>query len=134
MNTFESNAIEELERLATMRAKIRFQNTTIDGAAYRSREPVDTPEVELDGGRIFDKIIGSKTDFIKKCSLSRLTSGGGVEPMAALERLTEVAKKVDSSQAMADLLKSTILEVCLKPRPKVSLRHDLSSGDSFIKP
>ena len=122
--TSESNAIDELERLATMKAKIRFQNLS-DGNAYRSNGPDDAPEVELHCGGIFNKIIDSKIDFIKKGLFNPLMSRGEVEPMAALERLSKVAKKLDPSKGMADLLKSKIHEVARRHIPKASFGHDL---------
>lgn len=110
-DTSESNAIEELERLATMNQEISLQNREYSCPSLGER-------------RIFDCIIDSKIDFIKNGSFSRFTSGGGVGPLAALERLAEVRKKLYSSKSMSELLLSKMEEVVYTLEPKASLRND----------
>lgn len=69
-------------------------------------------------------MIDSKIDFIKDYSFSRLGSKGGLEPMAALERLAAVQLKI-SSHRMDSLLEFKIREFVWRTRAKASSRHDL---------
>lgn len=119
MNTCESNAIEELERLAVMKGKTAL-TTQISNLIEIPREFVIS---KLHSGQIFDKMIDSKIGFIKKGSFDQRFSRGCVEPMAALERLNEVQKKL-LSESMNDLLESKIKEVVYTPIPKASPRND----------
>lgn len=114
-NTSESNAIEELERLAMLKSKIKSQD-------YQKGISSNPPLFfKLD--EIFDNMIHSKVDFIEKDSFNRLVSGGGVEPMAALERLAEVSKKL-YRPLVDNLLVAKIKEVVYTPIPKASPKHD----------
>lgn len=113
VNTSESNAFEELERLATMEQNILSQYRD-RGCGYEKLRDRD----------IFHSVIDSKIDFIKKGSFSRLASGGGVGQLGALERLAEVKKKLWRSESMSELLISKTKEVVYTLEPKASLRND----------
>lgn len=111
-NTSESNAIEEVERLATLKSKINlqmFQNRTSSSHFLFSE--------------MFDNMIDSKVDFIEKDSFNRLVSGGGVEPMAALERLAEVSKKL-YRPSVDNFSVAKIKEVVYTPIPMASPKND----------
>ena len=114
LNTSELNAIEELERLAKMRSKILNQNDRY--GTY-----------EAWGKDLFDEMIVTKIDFIKKGSFCGLTSKGDAEPMAILERLTELRSIMgdfDGSQRLDDLLESKIRDFKQRPKAKVNPRTD----------
>ena len=115
VNTSESNAMEELERLTMMKTKIA---TLAFPSPYRNKVVQRS---------LLDKTIDSKIDFIKGGSYGRLVIGGGVEPIVALERLTEVQKKFGSPR-MYDLLVAKIKEVVYTATPKASPRGIMSSG------
>lgn len=113
VNTSEFNAFEELERLATIKPKIKAQNQT-------RRLHYDN---QLDDKHLFDTLIDSKIDFIKKGSFGRLTRGAGVGPLAALESLAEVTTKLGIYNGMNELLTSKMKEVVYAPEPQASLRN-----------
>ena len=81
VNTSESNAIDEFERLVNMRFR-RRNNLHQDCCltALRSKS-------------ILDEMIESKIDFIKKGSFSRIDGKDGVDPLVALKRLAAVDEK-----------------------------------------
>ena len=111
VNTSESNAIDDLERLAELRAK----RHPVNGLDY----------IGSYGGRsILDNMIDSKIKFINNGAFSTSGSGDGVEPIAALERLAEVKMKINS-QLMDSLLEAKICEVVYRPRAKARPKHDL---------
>ena len=110
VNTSESNAFEELERLVNMRCKIEELN--LDHAWRESSR----------NGNFFEKMIGTKVDFIQKGSFSEISSEDRVEPMAALERLTAVMSKF-SSQEICELVNSKIREVVWRTRAKARPRN-----------
>ena len=110
VNTSESNAIDELERLAGVRS--------------RQYSPTDDHcLVDIRSTSILDEMIDSKINFIKKGSFSRVDSKDGVDPMVALERLAVINIKI-YSQDMDGLLEAKIREIVWRPRAKVSPRHD----------
>ncbi len=115
VNTSELNAIKELERLATMKQKTALKIREFHSQSDPSLESILQLEPELYDGRIFDKIIDSKIDFIKKVSLSQLVSKDRVETMAALERLNEVQQKL-VSKSMNILLELKIRQVVYDSR------------------
>lgn len=119
VNTSESNAIEDLERLATLKEKTKFQNLR----DYSYSRNLDAQQ-KFD--KLIDSIILSKIDFIKKGSFSRLVSRGGVEPMAALERLAEIPYKIGLD--MYDLLELKMRQVMDTPEAKASPTTDLFIG------
>ncbi len=121
VNNSESNAIEELERLVVMENKTRIQSEMYCIAEHQH---------ELSSGKAFDEIIDAKINFIRKGSFSRLISRGGVEPIAALERLVEVQRKY-YSKYMDGLLESRIKEFLYAPKPEASLRSILSYHEDF---
>ena len=123
VNTTELNAIEELERLAEMRVNFAQQHRQVPDwtAVLASRDT-------------FDKLINSKINFVKNGSFSRLISKGGLEPMAALQRLVVVKRKINSHHIdglMEELLESKIREVVWRPRVKASSRQS-SSGKTLL--
>ncbi len=105
VNTSESNAIEELERLENILSMI--------------------PEIGGRGPRcsLLSKIINTKIDFLKTGSFSTLVSEGGVEPQAALKRLAEIRSKVFLGR-LDDLLKAKIREVSWGSRAKVGPKNN----------
>ncbi len=105
VNTSESNAIEELERLEDILSMI--------------------PEIGGCGPRcsLLSKIINTKIDFLKTDSFSTLVSEGGVEPQAALKRLAEIRSKVFLGR-LDDLLKAKIREVSWGSRAKVGPKNN----------
>ena len=110
VNTSESNAIDDLERLAEL----------------RSRRISPTGRVcltDLSSTSLLDKMIDSKIDFIKKGSFSLVDSEDGVDPIVTLERLAAVKTKTHS-RYMDGLLESKIREIVWRPRAKASSRHD----------
>ena len=111
VNTSESNVIEEFERLVEMRVRV---------VAQFRRSPYGINY--LRHIQLFDKMIDSKVDFIRTGSFSLYIQKGGVEPMAALERLAAVQKKLNS-RCVHDLLESKIGEIAWRPRAKASFRH-----------
>ena len=117
VNTSESNAIKELERLIALKRKTVNQFSMLP---YREQSTWAAVGVD---GKIFDKMIDSKIDFIKKGSFGQHVSGGDIEPMAALERLTEVQKSLNS-KTINEILESKIKEIVYTPRPKVSPRNN----------
>ena len=117
VNTSESNAIEELERLVVMKCKTQIQSQACYGE--------DKFEVS-----IFDEIINAKIKFIRTGSFRRLISRGGVEPIAALERLAEVHRK-HNSYDLDDLIESRIREFMYTPKPEASSGSILSYRDDF---
>lgn len=119
VNITESSAIEELERLAEMRAKIGRQ----DDQLYSGLRFGDGTFLE----RAFDKLINSKIEFIKDGPFSRPIINGGVESMTALERLAAVIGKIGRPQTMHGLLESRIREFVWRPRPKAGSRLDIAS-------
>ena len=110
VNTSESNAIDELERLAEVRSR------QISSTEYFCL-------TEKRNTSILDKMIDSKINFINKGSISRVDSKYGVDPMVALERLAAVSRKA-YSQYMDGLLEAKIREVVYRPRAKASSRQD----------
>lgn len=116
VNTSESNAINELERLAEIRAR-------------RNSATGDFCLMDLRSRSILDKMIDSKINFIKTGSFSRLDSKDGVEPMVALDRLAALDRKI-CSPYMDGLLEAKIHEIVLRPRSvsrpiaKASSRYD----------
>ena len=110
VNTSESNAFEELERLVNMRSKFIGQYE-----AHKSYEN------DLCSGELFEKMIGPKLDFIKKVSFSEVSSAGRVEPLAALERLTAVMEKF-KTQEINNLVKFKIREVVWRTEAKACAR------------
>lgn len=112
VNTSESNSVEELERLVEMSLKVTEQNRRA------------APRITKLHDERFDRMIDSKIDFIKNYPFSRHVSKGGLEPIAALERLAAVQRKIDSHR-MDSLLEFKIREVVWRTRAKASSRHDL---------
>ena len=110
VNISESNAIDDLERLADLRSKRNDVRNVLYIGDFCSRS-------------ILDKMIDSKINFINKCSFSGVDSKDGVDPMVALERLAAVRRKTES-QYMDRLLGAKIREIVWRPRAKASSRHD----------
>ncbi len=101
VNTSESNAIEELERLV----KIQIVMLGLGNAEPRRS--------------LLFKMMNTKIDFLKTVSFSTLVSEGDMEPRAALKRLAEIRSKV-SLVRMDDLVNSKIREVGWGSRANVS--------------
>ena len=110
VNTSELNAINELEHLADLISK----RHPVEGCPYIK---------DSCGGSILDKMIDSKLKFIKNGAFSIVGSEGGIEPMAALERLAAVESRA-YSQYMDGLLEAKIREIVWRPRAKAGSRHD----------
>ena len=114
VNTSESKAFEELERLVNMKCKLSEQ--------YRGPQ---THHKVID--TTIDEMIGIKVNFIKKDAFSEISSEDRVEPMTALERLTAVKIKFQSIEVddlvtkELDYLLSTEIEdlLCFKIRDVV---------------
>ena len=120
MDTSESNAIEELGRLAALVQKTALQARSF---LHRGQLPYLAGGVKPEDEQMLYKMINSKVDFIKKGSFNRLVCGGDIEPMAALERLTEV-QKIFISEDLNEILESKFKEIVYTPRPKASSRYD----------
>ena len=110
VNTSESNAIDELERLAEVRSR-------------RNSPTGDFCLTDLRSTSILDKMIDSKISFINKGSFSRVDSKDGIDPMVVLERLAAVNREI-YSRYMDRLLEAKIREIVWRPRAKASSRHD----------
>lgn len=113
VNTSQFSAFQELERLTTMEQRLISQD---HNHTYGDRE--------LSEKHIFESVIASKIEFIEKGSFSRLTSEGGVGPLAALERLAEVKWNLYQSEGLSELLIFKMREVVYAPEPKASPRND----------
>ena len=110
VNTSESNAFDDLERLVEVRS--------------RRSSPTGSRRLwDLRSESILDEIIDSKINFIKKGSFSNVYSKDSVDPMVALERLAAVTPKTHS-QYMDRLLEAKIREIVYRPRAKASSRQD----------
>ena len=125
MNTSESKAFEELERLVNMKCKLTEQYNYHGGQPDHKRI-YDNEVID----ELIDYIIARKVRFIKKNAFSEISGEDRIEPMAALERLTAVKIKFQSrvmddplKEEIEDLLKSKIREVVWKDRthPRISV-------------
>lgn len=101
IDTSESNAIEELKRLATMSQKLR------DKQGLEMHRDKKNPKFNVRG--LLNKLIDSKKAFLKNGTFSHRFSEGGVDPMTALERFLWVQKK-DGRIDMEALLISRVNE------------------------
>ncbi|KAM0803672.1 hypothetical protein BDR22DRAFT_818861 [Usnea florida] len=85
INTSESNAMEELKRLATISKKLLNKRGL--------EKHCDKKNANLNVRGLLNKLIDSKKAFLKNGAFSHLVKEGGVEPMTALERFLEVQMK-----------------------------------------
>ena len=108
INTSESNAIEELEHLATIKTKTLGIPITNWGPFFKNYCESKDPTIKT--RKSLDYLIESKIAFLKGGTFSRLVSEGGVEPMTALDRLTEIQLKLRSVE-LGNLLRSKMNEV-----------------------
>ena len=120
VNVSEGSVIEELEHLVTVKEKTMVQTETCC-IGFSKRQAV---EYTLDYGRVFDELIESKIGAIQSGSFTRPKSKHDIEPMSALERLTEIQTKLQL-RPIVGLLESKILEIAWRPRPTVSPRYEL---------
>lgn len=116
IDTSELKAIEDLEFLATLKQKTKMQS-----------EIFFEPDVNDEK---FDKVIDSKIDFIKSDYFNRFASRGGVDPMAALERLTEIQNKIYPTD-ISDILEVKMRQIMYPPLPKASSRKGHLKGPLF---
>lgn len=113
VNTSISDAIMTLERLAMLRGKVGEQSPS----GFYNKD-------DLQRGLVFNKMIDSKIEFIRRSSFSRLHDiDECFEPLNALKRLVQVQRNLDS-KTLDDLLDAKIKEVVYYLKVKVSPRND----------
>ena len=119
INTSESNAIEELEHLATIRINICGIPLPKDGPNYLYYCASKDPEMSTWG--YLECLTKSKIAFLEGRTVSRLVSEGGVEPMTALDRLTDIQMKLRSVE-LSKLLTLKMNEVVYTCEAKASTK------------
>ena len=120
INTSESNTIQELERLLTIKTEIRaipcniWKCPTYDRYCASNQPNIST-------GILLERLTEFKVAFLNGGTFSRLISEGGVEPMTALERLTKIQLELQSVE-LGNLLTSRMNEVVYTCEDKASAR------------
>ena len=118
-NTTESNVLEELEHLVIIKNKISRIPTTYGGPSYVNYHASEDPNSNTQ--YLLQQLIESKIAFLKGGTFSRLISEGGVEPIKALDRLTELQLKLRSVE-LGNLLTSKMNEVVYACEDKASAK------------
>lgn len=110
--------MEDLERLAAMKLKITEQTEMYISSPIDSKDP----NIPLDDGRIFDKIINSKIDFLE----SLVSTKDEVELVVVVEWLGELQMKLRSMR-MHGFLESKLAHLVESSdsEPMVSVGCDL---------
>ena len=120
INTSESNTIQELERLLTIKTRIRGIPCNVWGCStydqYCASNQTNTqPRVLL------KRLTELKVAFLNGGTFSRLSSEGGVEPMTALERLTKIQLELQSVE-LGSLLTMKMNEIVYTCEDKASAK------------
>ena len=119
INTSESNAIEELEHLVTIKTKTLGIPTVNWGPIFENYCESKDPRIKTRTS--LEYLTESKIAFLKGGTFSRLVSEGGVKPMTAFERLTEVQLKLRSNE-LSKLLVSKMNEIFYTCEAKASAK------------
>ena len=118
VNVSGTRSIEDLERLAEMKSKITEQTEMYISSPIDSKDA----KISLDDGKIFDKIINSKIDFLE----SLVSTKNEVELFVVVKRLAEVQMKLRSMRMHGLLeLKLAHLIESSNAEPMVSVGCDL---------
>ena len=119
INTTESNAIEELERLSFIGIKILGIPLRDGGPTLARYCASKNPKISTSG--LLQQLTESKIAFLKGMPFSRLVSEGDIEPMTALERLTDIQVELRSFE-LSKLLTSRMDEVVYFCEAKASVK------------